>query len=159
MLRKLLIFQIVIILSLSGCATSSESNDGPSGDNVDAVYSGSDCILIRTIRDYRPLDRSHLMIFGPAKRAYFVSLFRPAFEMRGSSSLSVDSRDDQLCSYGGDAIVFGSFGRDRVTVRSISRVTAEQQQDILFRFGLLERAEQAPPEPANVKGAEVEELD
>ena len=78
---------------------------------------------------------------------------------KSPSSLSVDSRDDQLCSYGGDAIVFGSFGRDRVTVRSISRVTAEQQQDILFRFGLLERAEQAPPEPANVKGAEVEELD
>ena len=159
MFIKTLIFHIVIVFSLSGCATDSGHADARSGASVDALYRGSDCILIRTIRDYRTLDRSHLLIFGPGKRAYFVTLFGPAFELRGSSSIRVESRDDRLCSYGGDALIFGGFGRDKVTIQSISRVSAEQQQDILYRFGLLERAEQAPPEPANVKGAEVEELD
>ena len=79
--------------------------------------------------------------------------------MRGSMGLTFDSRDDQLCPFGGDAIKFGGLTNERATIQSISRVTAEEEQEILFRFGLLERAEKKPPEPVSVKGAEVEELD
>jgi hypothetical protein len=100
-----------------------------------------------------------MLISGPAKRTYFVSLARPAFEMRGSMGLTFDSRDDQLCPFGSDAIVFGGLSHERVAIRSISRVSAEEHEEILFRFGLIERAEQKPPEPIKIKGAEVEELD
>ncbi len=100
-----------------------------------------------------------MLISGPAKRTYYVTLFRPAFEMRGSMGISFDSRDDQLCPFGGDTVSFGSFSRDRISIQSIGRVSAAEQEEILFRFGLLERAEKKPPEPATVTGAEVEELD
>jgi len=73
--------------------------------------------------------------------------------------LRFESMDDQLCPYGGDSIVFGAFSNSKVRIQSISRVTVEQQGEILYQFGLLERTEQTAPEPANVKGAEVEELD
>ncbi len=156
---KLVIIQWLMPLILCGCSASGDSEWAPSERDVGLDYRGADCILIRTIRDYRPLDDSHMLISGPAKRTYFVTLFGPAFEMRGSLGLTFDSRDDQLCPFGGDAVKFGGLAHERVTIQSISRVTAEQEQEILFRFGLLERAEKKPPEPVSVKGAEVEELD
>ena len=122
-------------------------------------YSGSDCILIRTIRDYSPLDNQHLLIRGPAKRTYFVTLFRPTFEMRGAMSLRFDSRDGQLCPYGGDSVVFSGLGGESVRIRSISRITADQEEQLMIRYGKRKPAESvAPAEPANVTGAEVEEL-
>lgn len=134
--------------------------DGARGDMASELnYRGSDCILIRTVRDYSPLDNQHLLIHGPAKRAYFVTLFRPAFEMRGSMGLRFDSRDGQLCPYGGDSIIFGGISNERVNVQSISRITAEQEEQLLIRYGRREPADAgAPAEPAEVKGAEVEEL-
>jgi hypothetical protein len=157
--RKQYIIQPLILLFVCGCSATRDGDWELSQTDVGLDFRGSDCILIRTIRDYRPLDSSHMLISGPAKRTYFVALFRPAFDMRGSMGLTFDSRDEQLCPFGGDAIMFGGLAHERVTIQSISRVTAEQEQEILFRFGLLERAEKKPPEPANVKGAEVEELD
>lgn len=158
--NKSLIIQVVILLSLSGCSTTSGDVDDAYSEDKPSSYYGSDCILIRTIRDYRPLDKMHLLITGAGKRTYYVALARPSHSMRGSGSLRVVSRDEQLCPYGGDAIAFGSFSRDSVRVQSISRVSAEEQQEILIRYGLVQPTEQAAPEePPEIKGAEVEELD
>jgi len=155
---KNILIHILIVVFLSGCATSSTAPEAPSRQFSDLDYQGNDCILIRSVRDYTPLDDRHLLIRGPANRAYFVTLFQPAFDMRGSVSIGFDSRDDQLCPFGGDAVVFGSLGRERSTIRSINRVSAEQEEAILIRFGLKEPAEPKAPEPPEVKGAEVEEL-
>jgi len=144
---------------LSACAASDEREAGDEGAAADLDYRGSDCILIRTIRDYTPLDRQHLLIHGPGRRAYYVRLFRPAFEMRGSIGLRVNSRDDQLCPYGGDSIIFGSFADERIPVQSISRLSADQEEQLLIRYGKSEPAGSGTPEePADVRGAEVEEL-
>ncbi|MDH4108827.1 MAG: DUF6491 family protein [Gammaproteobacteria bacterium] len=155
---KNIVNQLFIMISLSACSTMSAPSDAPSRQVSDPDHRGNDCILIRSVRDYTPLDDRHLLIRGPANRAYFVTLFEPAFGMRGSVGIGFDSRDDQLCPFGGDAIVFGSLGRDRATVQSISRITAEQEESIMIRFGLREPAEQKAPAPPEVKGAEVEEL-
>ena len=110
---KSVIIQIVVSLFLCGCSATGDNDWETSETDVGLDYRGSDCILIRTIRDYRPLDNSHMLISGPAKRTYFVTLFRPAFEMRGSMGLTFDSRDDQLCPFGGDAIKFGGLAHER----------------------------------------------
>lgn len=158
-MRKYLLFQVVISLFLSACVTTPAPDDGVHQTGPDLNYRGSDCILIRSVRDYTPLDNQHLLIRGPGRRAYFVTLFRPTFEMRGSFSLRFDSRDDQLCPFGGDAIVFGSFGDDRVPVQSISRLSADQEEQILIRYGKKELPEsETPAEPVEVKPARVEEL-
>ncbi len=125
----------------------------------DVDYSGSDCILIRTIRDYRTLDDRNLLIYGPANRAYYVTLFRPSFELRSSFQMGFESRDDQLCPFGGDAIVVGSLRRESIAIQSISRVSEEQEEQLLVRYGKKDPAPgQQTPEPKDVKGAEVEEL-
>lgn len=124
----------------------------------DLDLSGSDCILLRTVRDYTPLDDRHLLIWGPAKRGYFVTLVRPAFGMRSSFRLGFSSRDDQLCPYGGDSIVIGNGPNEQVRVRSISRVNDEQAEDLMIRFGRKKPTESPTPAPADVEGAKVEEL-
>ena len=156
-LKSKVLQSLVIITScvVAGCAATDRSESGSNGD-ID--YRGSDCILISTIRDYTPLDDSNLLIYGPAKRAYFVSLVHSTFELRSSFRLQFSSRDDQLCPYGGDGIVVGSFGRETVGIRAISRVTEEQADQLLIRYGRKEPAEQQAPAPEDVKGAEVEEL-
>lgn len=150
--------KLVTVLCLSviaGCAGTSEE---PTAAAEDIDYRGSDCILISTIRDYRTLDDRNLLIYGPANRAYFVTLFRPSFELRSSFQMGFSSRDDRLCPYGGDAIVVGSLNREEIGVQSISRVSDEQVEQLLVRFGKKEPSEPQAPEPGKVKGAEVEEL-
>ena len=122
-------------------------------------FSGSDCISIRTIRDYTPLDRSTLLIEGAGKRKYLVTLIGPSFELRSSMGIGVASRDGWLCPYGGDTIVVDSLNREHLNIRGISRVNAEQAEDLLIRYGKKVAPTIENPTPAEkVDGAEVEEL-
>lgn len=140
---------------MSACA----STEGPERTAEREVeYRGSDCILIRSVRDYTLLDDQNLLIWGPGKRAYYVTLFRPAFELRSSIRIGFSSRDDQLCPYGGDGIVVGTFNRETISIQAISRVTEEEAEQLLVRYGRKEPSEQQAPEPEEVEGAEVEEL-
>lgn len=147
---------IVLILGILSACASPDGRQRTAGDEVE--YRGSDCILIRTVRDYSLLDDRNLLIWGPGKRAYYVTLFRPAFELRSSIRIGFSSRDDQLCPYGGDAIVVGTFNREEIGIQAISRVSEEEAEQLLVRYGRKEPDEQQAPEPAEVEGAEVEEL-
>ena len=127
--------------------------------NFDLDYRGSDCIWIRTIRDYTALDDKNLLIWASAKRPYFVRLFSPAWGLKSSFQIGTVSRDDRLCPYGGDALVFGSAGRDTSRIASIRRITPEEADWLLVRFGHKDPPEQQAPAPEPLEGAEVEELD
>lgn len=156
--RKSLIKHINIIhflsLLLTSCATSERAPAVPR----DLTDSGSDCISIRTIRDYTPLDRSRLIIEGGGKRLYYVTLVASSFQLRGSHQIGVNSRDAWLCPYGGDRLVFSTFGDTSAGIRGIMRITPEQAEELLFRYGKKERPEQQDPAPQELDGAEVEEL-
>lgn len=158
-LFKLIIIQIVILSYSSACSTLDSDSVAQTPAEPDLDFNGSDCILIRTIRDYTALDRQHLLVYGAGRRAYFVKLSRPAFDLRGSIGMQVVSRDERLCPFGGDGLVFGGLDRQQYRVQSISRLTADQEEYLLERYGLKETGEQqAPAPPGEVKGAEVEEL-
>ncbi len=157
-MRKNYIKQILIVffscIALSNHASAAEEEELP--DDLD--LHGSDCISIRTIRDYTPLSRDSLLIHAAAKRSYFVTLFSPRFGMKSSFQLATRSRDDRLCPYGGDALIFGSFQGDEARIRSIKRLNPGQLEQVLVRYGKKEPADKPDPAPPEVKGAEVEEL-
>ena len=155
---KTAIKQLIIISFSCVIAACASTDDGGTDPRADMDYRGSDCILIPTIRDYTPLDDTNLLIWGPAKRGYYVTLIRPAFDLRSSFRMGFSSRDDQLCPFGGDGIVVGSLNREEIGIRAISRVNEEQAEQLLIRYGHKEPAEQQAPAPKDVKGAEVEEL-
>jgi hypothetical protein len=98
-----------------------------------------------------------LLIEAAGKRNYLVTLAISSFELRSAFRLATQSRDDWLCPYGGDRIVFDGHGEGPISIRSISRLTAEQTEDLLIRFGKKEPPEQERPAP-ELEGAEVEEL-
>jgi len=145
---------------LTSCATTGTDREPVS----DLDPNGSDCISIRTIRDYTPLDRSSLIMEASGKRFYYVTLVGSAFELRSAFQIGVESRDDWLCPYGGDRLLIdgpglaANFGSN---IRGIDRITEEQAEELLFRHGRKERQaseegeEQAPPQ---IEGAEVEEI-
>jgi hypothetical protein len=108
---KQILTVIISCILLSISATAEEQDKLPE----DLDLHGSDCIWIRTIRDYTPLSNESLLIHAFA---------------------------------GGEARIL-----------SISRLTPDQVEMLLIRYGKKEpvdtEEDSAPPE---VKGAEVEEL-
>jgi hypothetical protein len=72
--------------------------------------------------------------------------------------LATRSRDDQLCPYGGDSIIFDDLLGGEARIQAISRVTPDQVEQILIRYGKKEPGDTEDPTPPEVKGAEVEEL-
>ena len=157
---KYLIQQLVIVLTL--CFTVSYAGAGAEEKEYvrDLDFNGSDCIWIRTIRDYRSLDSRNLLIYGAGKSAYFVRLAHPSMELKTSMQIGFSSRDGRLCPFGGDGLVFhGGFSNEAVTIRAISRISSDQAEDLLLRFGKKEPERQHVPAPREVEGAEIEELD
>ena len=157
MLKKSL-KHIVIGFTSSVLLVSCATTEPGSQPESDLDYNGSDCISIRTIRDYTPLDNRNLLIEGAGRRHYLVTLVMSSFDLRSSIHLGFRSRDDWLCPYGGDRIVFDGLDNDEIAIRSITRLTAEQTEDLLVRYGKKEPTEQEDPPPPELKGAEVEEL-
>jgi len=124
----------------------------------DLDLNGSDCIWIRTIRDYTPLSRDSLLIHASGKRSYFVRLLAPNFGLKSSFQLGTRSRDDRLCPYGGDSIIFDRFSGGEARIQSISRVTPDQVEQLMIRFGKKDPGDTQDPAPPELEGAEVEEL-
>ncbi|MGI9206211.1 MAG: DUF6491 family protein [Woeseiaceae bacterium] len=155
---KLYIKQFVIVVIscnlLIACAVTEEDSDLGSDMN----YQGSDCISIRTIRDYEPLDRQSLLMKAGGNRTYFVTLAGSSMELRSAFRLGFSSRDSWLCPYGGDRIVFEGISSVGMPIRSISRVNDEQVEELLIRYGKKRPPELQDPAPADLEGAEVEEL-
>lgn len=156
-IKKLLKQSFIRFLSsvlLVSCATTERESRQPR----DLTETGSDCISIRTIRDYTPLDRSRLIIEGSGKRLYYVTLVASSFQLRSSHQIGVNSRDAWLCPYGGDRLVFSTFGDASAGIRGIMHITPEQAEELLYRYGKKERPELQDPAPPELDGAEVEEL-
>ena len=129
--------------------------------DLDLDFQGSDCISLGTIRNYTVLDDKNLLIWGSPRRPYFVRLFSPAWRLRSSFQIGTVSRDNWLCPYGGDALVFDSAGRsrDKVSIASIRRISRDEADWLLVRFGKKDPAVEQAPAPKPLEGAEVEELD
>jgi len=83
----------------------------------------------------------------------------PSTELRSALRIGFRSRDDWLCPYGGDAVYFGGLMDESVPIRGITRVSAEQAEDLLVRYGKKSPEEQPEDRPPpELEGAEVEEL-
>ena len=155
---KVLLKQSLIVgfssILLASCATT----EGGTERQRDLTDTGSDCISIRTVRDYTPLDRDSLLVEGSGHRYYYVTLVIPAIELRGSHQIGMDSRDEWLCPYGGDKLVFDGFRGTGYAIRGITRIDRDQADELLYQYGKKTRPEQIDPAPAEIESAEVEEL-
>jgi hypothetical protein len=114
-MRKSLIALAALAVCANLHATTSESRA-----NKDA------CLFVRSIHDFRPLDRTNLIVWAPGRRdAYLVELGFPLPELKFAHRLAVVDRnhDGMLCGFGMDRIVVpDSFGSQHATIRSMTRL-------------------------------------
>jgi Family of unknown function (DUF6491) len=110
---------LMMLAALVACANVQASTSESRADK-DA------CLFVRSIHDFRPLDRTNLIIWAPGRRdAYLVELGFPLPELKFAHRLAVVDRnhDGMLCGFGMDRIVVpDSFGSTPSTVRSMRRL-------------------------------------
>ncbi len=150
----------VFILFLSGillgCASVPDAERSAAESDV---ARGSDCISEGTIRDYKVLNDSNIVVTAMARRKYHVELTQRAPGLRSAWSIGFTSPTSRICAGFSDLLVDDSFGPERVRIRSIRGLTEEEYEDLLYRFGKAAAGKQEPPAPEPIEGAEVEELD
>jgi hypothetical protein len=96
----------------------------------------NDCFLASTLHDWRPLDDENLILFASGRRPYHVELVRPASGLSYDVMIGVYDRDGRICPYGGDAIVIDGIIPERISIRSVRRLTAEQLDEVYLAFGI-----------------------
>ena len=159
MIHKNMLFQIVIMLSSSVLIACASTKSADSAASPREGSNRSDCISQGSIRDYRVLDDANLIVTEGASRTYHVELLRPAHGLRSSRAIGFDSGTGRICGRFDDLLYDGSFGMERVAIASVRRVSPEQEEELLIRFGKKEPEYEQPRRPNEVEGAEVEELD
>jgi hypothetical protein len=88
--------------------------------------SGSDCIFISTVGNYRVLDDRNLVIWAPGRRdAYHVQLNSPLFSLNSSFQMAMIDKDHdgRLCGFSTDRIGVRDFGHpESASIRSMSKL-------------------------------------
>jgi len=147
------IFTIVISSSLIACAGNPSQEE--------RVDSGrSDCISQPSIRGYTVLNESNLIVSASGRRQYHMVLHRRAYGLRSNWSIGFKSPTGRVCAGFSELVLDDRFsGADSIRIASIRGISAEEEEDLLIRYGIREPEYEHTPEPVDVKGAEVEELD
>ena len=155
----------LILLSSCYIVACAATDPGAESGEIQAVSAGSDCISERSIRDYTVLDDANLIVRESRNRNYHMELARPAYGLRSSWRIEFRDSVGRICGGSSDIVVAdgagvssASFDRT-VRIRSIRRLTPEDEEDLLIRFGKKEPEIEQPRQPEKVGGAEVEELD
>lgn len=150
----------LFIAVFSCCLVSCASSD-PSARPAQAGAGGSrtDCIFRSTIRGYTVLDESNLIIEGSGHRKYHVALRQRAYGISSSWGISFDSPSSRICAGFSEVVFDGHLDGQSIAIASIRELSPEDHEDLLIRFGKKKPEIEQTPAPAEVKGAEVEELD
>ena len=151
--------QLLTIGTLSlfvGCAGT------PTGEGSSASESDSrrnDCIHEPSIRGYSALDDMNLLVDAAGRRSYHVILMRRAYGLRDSWAIGFRSSTSRICEGFSDVVFKGDFGNESIRIKTIRQIEPEEKEALLIRFGKKEPEVRPTPEPDEVKGADVEELD
>ena len=151
----------IFIAAFSSVLIACAGTDAGLEEPPEAVSSrGTDCISQVSIRDYYVLDDANLIVTGSVKRRYHVTLAHRAFGLRSTWRVGFRSPTGQICAGLSELVVADGMGSgERIRVRSIRELTPDEHEDLLVRFGKKEPEVAQTLEPAEVSGAEVEELD
>jgi hypothetical protein len=115
-------------------------------------------------RDYTVLDDANLIVTESARRRYHVQLQNRAIGLRSGWQIGFTSPSGRICAGFSEVLVDDNMGSpasrlDRYRIRAIRRLSPEEVDALLVRYGKKEPEIEQTPTPEPVKGAEVEELD
>lgn len=151
--------QIFIVSFLSILIACAGGREPSLGDQKATATARSDCISTRTIRDYRVLDETNIVVTAQANRKYHVTLSRRATGLRSSWTIGFRSTSGRVCGGFDDVLVDDGFGPERIRIAAVTQLTPEEYDTLLVRFGKKEPANEPAPATNEVESAAVEELD
>ena len=158
-LNKYSLKQLVMLLISSNLLACAGSSGQPESGSLADEPVSTDCISQRSVRDYKVLDEANLIVTGGANRKYHVLLGQPARGLRSSWKVGFHSASGRICSNFSDLVVEGNFGAETYRITSVRRLTPEDENELLIRFGKKEPDYEKPRQTEEVDGAEVEALD
>lgn len=129
---------------------------------MDGEQSGSrrsDCISQSSIRGYTVLDESNLLVEASGRRKYHVRLVHRAFGLRSTWAIGFSSTGNQVCAPFSDVVFDDGLRNESIGIAAIRELTPEDEEILLIDFGKKEPEIETTPAPAEVPGAEIEELD
>jgi len=156
---KILFKQLLIIISSSSLVACASAPEAASEASEPVESSRSDCIYEGTIRDYTVLDDANLIVTATARRKYHIVLMRRAFGLRGSWHIGFTSPTNSICAGFSEVVVDDNMGPERIRIRSIRRLSADEADNLLIQYGKKKPEIEQTPTPEPVESAEVEELD
>jgi uncharacterized protein DUF6491 len=110
------------LLALGACATGPETKTGAAA--VPSPPGKEDCLFVRTMDDWSPVDRERLMIYGMGRVPYLATLSFPSPDLGFNFAIGFQDadHDGRFCS-GFDAILLRSGSiPDRITIASLQRL-------------------------------------
>lgn len=150
---------LVIVFYSCYLVACASPNPAAEGAKEGAGSRGTDCIFRSSIRGYTVLDESNLIIEGSGHRKYHVALRRRAYGINSAWGITFDSPTNQVCAGFSEVVFDGQMDGQSIAIASIRELSPEDHEDLLIKFGKKRPEIEQTPAPAEVKGAEVEELD
>lgn len=108
------------------------------------------------------LDESNLVLDGSGRRKYHVTLQRRAYGLKSAWNIRFDAATSRICGKFDNLLYrdnLGLSGETSIRIASIRKLTAEDYDDLLIKFGKKDPEIIQTRAPNEVKGADVEELD
>lgn len=134
--KQLLRAALLAALAVSaGCVSAAPREKSAATARV-PTKTYNDCIFGRMLTDWRPLDKQNLILFAGGHQAYHVVLAIPAMQLDFSDAIGVYDRDGRICPYGGDSIIIRGAMPERISIRSIKRLTDAELDELYAQFGI-----------------------
>ena len=113
---------------------------------------GNDCVFIRSVGQYRVLDRSNVVIWAPGRRdAYLLELSMPLFGLKSAMQVAMIDRDHdgRLCGFNMDRIGVRDFGTPETSsIRSMSKLGDEDIVQLEEKYGVQLKSKKTEKKPS-----------
>jgi len=122
----------LVALALAACATPAPR----SGDPLASSPSGKheECLFTTVVSDWSDLGRESLILYGPGRHdPYLVQLNFPSNDLTFNVAIGVLDGDHngRICGFGFDAILIPGGMPERITIRSIQKLTKDEATKLI----------------------------
>jgi hypothetical protein len=114
---------VMLVLTLGGCATSSEEVVDDSLDAAERV-----CVRVKSISSFDAIDNEHIYIKATGNEHFLFTLYGGCLELRSAHGIAVKDTFSSVCSNSHGEIIYRDMGRGLQSCR-IRNVEAVANKD------------------------------
>ena len=129
---------IILVLTLSGCATSSEEVADESLGTAERV-----CVSVRSISSFDAIDDEHIYIKATGNEHYLFTLYGICSGLRSAQGIAVRDTFSRVCSNSYGEIIYRDMGRglESCRIRNVEAVANKDDAEGLVEKRKAEKRE------------------